>query len=74
MGNAVAAILQLPLADRIEAVKAIWESIGADVTGASLPLPDAQRRELDARLDVFDSDPRGGEPWATVRERVGRTR
>jgi putative addiction module component (TIGR02574 family) len=70
MGNAVAAILQLPLADRIEAVKAIWESIG-DV---SAPLSEAQRGELDARLDAYDRDPQGGESWETVRERVCRAR
>jgi putative addiction module component (TIGR02574 family) len=74
MGNAVADILQLPLADRIEAVEAIWESIAADPAGANLPLSDAQQRELDVRLDAHDRDPKAGASWEIVRERVRRSK
>lgn len=72
MGNAVADILQLPLADRIEAVEAIWESIAADPAGANLSLSDVQQCELDVRLDAHDCDSNAGAPWGTVRERVRR--
>jgi|HubBroStandDraft_6_1064221.scaffolds.fasta_scaffold637790_1 putative addiction module component (TIGR02574 family) len=72
MGTAVAAVLQLPLPERIEAVEAIWESIAADPAAATLPLSDAQRRELDARLDADERDPQAGASWEVVRERVRR--
>lgn len=66
--TAVAAILQLPLPKRIEAVEAIWESIAAD----PLPLTDAQRRELDARLDADERDLHTRASWEAVRERASR--
>jgi putative addiction module component (TIGR02574 family) len=42
-------IIQLPIADRIEIVEQIWDSIAAD--SGSTPLSPAQRDELAWRID-----------------------
>lgn len=67
MENAITQILQLPLADRMEAVEAIWESIAVDPT-----FPNVQWRELDARLDTYEGQT--GALWEVARKRVRRTR
>ena len=50
----MSSILKLPIDDRIRLVEDIWDSI-ADEQSA-LELTDAQRIELDKRLDVFEKD------------------
>ena len=35
-----------------------------------LELTDAQKAELDRRLDAYHRDPDAGTPWAIVRERI----
>jgi putative addiction module component (TIGR02574 family) len=50
----MSSILKLPIEDRIRLVEDIWDSI-ADEQSA-LELTDAQRIELDKRLDVFEKD------------------
>ena len=50
----MSSILKLPMEDRSRLVEDIWDSI-ADEQSA-LELTDAQRIELDKRLDVFEKD------------------
>ena len=57
-------VRQLSLAERIELVKDLWDSITE--TPDALPITDAQRAELDRRLAVYAADPRAGQPWAVV--------
>ena len=45
-----------PIEDRLRLVEDLWDSIAADQS--ALPLTEAQRRELDRRLDAYASDPR----------------
>jgi putative addiction module component (TIGR02574 family) len=35
----------------------------------SVPLTDAQKAELDRRLDAYHRDPNAGSPWSVVRKR-----
>lgn len=46
--------LKIPLEDRIQLVEDIWDSIAAEQS--SLELTDAQRRELDKRVDDYEKD------------------
>ncbi|MDH3633062.1 MAG: addiction module protein [Gammaproteobacteria bacterium] len=50
----MSSILKLPLEDRIRLVEDIWDSIAAEQS--SLELTDAQRMELDKRLDAYEGD------------------
>ena len=44
----------LPIVERIQLVEDLWDSIASDQ--GVLPLTDAQRIELDRRLDAYDPD------------------
>ena len=62
-------ILNLSVSERIQLVEDIWDSI-AQVPD-SIELSEAQRVELDRRLDVYRRDPSQGSPWDVVRGRIG---
>jgi putative addiction module component (TIGR02574 family) len=64
----VTEILELPVAERIELVELIWDSIAA--VPEAVPISDELRVELDRRLAEFEADPEGGSPWEEVRERI----
>jgi putative addiction module component (TIGR02574 family) len=61
-----------PVEDRLRLVEDLWDSIAADQS--ALPLTDAQRRELDRRLDAYASGPRmsrsAEEAVAEIRKRI----
>lgn len=61
-------VLELPVAERLKLVEAIWDSI-AEVPDA-LELTPAQRAELEQRLDEYEKDPEAGAPWSEVKERI----
>jgi putative addiction module component (TIGR02574 family) len=50
----MSSILKLPIEDRIRLVEDIWDSIADDQL--ALDLSEAQRAELDKRLDAFEED------------------
>ena len=62
--------LALSVAERILLVEDIWDSI-ASVPDA-VTLTEAQRQELDARLDAYTKDPAAGSPWEVVKARLSR--
>jgi putative addiction module component (TIGR02574 family) len=55
---------QLPRADRLALVQALWDSIAAE---GPPPLSDARRRELERRADEDDADPDNVIPWEDVK-------
>jgi len=61
-------ILTLSPAERIQLVEDIWDSILA--VPEALSLSDAQRQELDARLEAHRAAPDTGSPWKTVLSRI----
>jgi putative addiction module component (TIGR02574 family) len=69
MSTSKAEILKLSVAERIELVGDIWDSIAADAPG-SIELTEAQRRELRRRLAEHDADPGSAIPWAQVRDEL----
>ncbi len=68
----VAAILKLSVAERLEIVQEIWDSIAQDPE--AFEVTDEQRRDLERRLAAADADPNRGAPWGMVRERIRRPR
>ena len=66
-------VLQLTVAERIQLVQDIWDSIAAVPEAVVLTV--AQREELDRRLEAYHRDPDAGTPWREVLARVrGRER
>jgi len=61
-------VLELPVSERLKLVEAIWDSI-ADAPEA-LELSDAQRSELDRRLEEYERNPSSGSPWSEVKARI----
>lgn len=48
-------ILKLTVPERLDLIDTIWESIATDTEG--LPLTEAQKREIDRRLDQYQANP-----------------
>jgi putative addiction module component (TIGR02574 family) len=61
-------ILRLPVADRLELLEQIWDSIAA--TPEELPVPEWHKAELDRRLDHPSPDPPLS--WDEVRARLNQ--
>ncbi len=64
-------LLQLSLEERIQLVEDLWDSIAAAPEAVSLT--EAQKQELDRRLEDYHRDPDAGSPWSVVRERMTQT-
>lgn len=65
-------IEELNIAERLQLLEDIWDSIAA--TPAELPVTQAQRDELDRRLEAHHQDPRGGASWEEVKTRIAISR
>ena len=63
-------ILSLSVEERIQLVEAIWDSIAEHPE--SLPITDAQRKELDRRLADHQKAPHAARPWSQVRDSLTR--
>ena len=63
-------ILSLSIAERIELIGDIWDSV-AEVPEV-ISLTDTQKAELDRRLDGYRENPTTGSPWSVVRERIAQ--
>ena len=61
-------VLKLSVSERIQLVEDIWDSIGKTTQAA--PLTEAQRRELDRRLEAHRQNPKSGTTWTEVKRRI----
>ena len=61
-------ITQLSVAERIQLVEDIWDTIVAEPE--SVALTEAQMQELDQRLDDYHTNPHTGSSWQEVRQRI----
>lgn len=61
-------VLELSVAERIQLVEDIWDSIGK--TSEPTPLTEAQRQELDRRLESHLKNPTSGSTWTEVKRRI----
>ncbi len=68
MSSKTADILELSVAERIQMVEDIWDSIAA--VPEAVPLNEDQKKELDHRLEAYHQSPDAGSPWIEVRERL----
>ena len=59
-------ILSHSVEERNQLVEAVWESIAQQPE--SLPVTEAQRKELDRRLADHLKDPQSARPWSHVRD------
>lgn len=55
---------RLSIEDRLALVKEIWDSISAEVE--KLPLTEAERQEIDRRLEAHRANPQAAIPWEQV--------
>jgi len=61
-------IAALSAEQRLELLEQIWDSLSANPQ--AVPLTQAQREELDRRLDELDADGPSGIPWEEVYRRL----
>lgn len=61
-------ILRLPITDRLVLVEQIWNSIVDDEQ--AFQLSDAQKSELDRRLQAREISPERGATWDEVKKRL----
>ena len=64
----LAKVTKLSPADRLEFIGAIWDTLSAD----DLPVTDAERALLDARLADMEQNPDDQSPWSEVNARLER--
>lgn len=61
-------IVSLKPADRLELIGMVWDSLSAN----DLPVTDAERALLDARLADLEANPDDQSPWSDVKSRLER--
>jgi putative addiction module component (TIGR02574 family) len=61
-------ILKLSVAERILIAEQIWDSITAEQE--ALPITEAQKTELDRRLDDYQASPEEGSSWNEIKNKL----
>jgi putative addiction module component (TIGR02574 family) len=61
-------VLQLSVAEKLDLIGEIWDSIPPDAEEFDLTLE--QMRELDRRMAEHERDPSSAIPWEEVRDRL----
>jgi putative addiction module component (TIGR02574 family) len=64
----LAKISSLSPADRLELIGAVWDTLSPD----DLPVTDAERALVDARLADMEAHPEDQSPWPEVKARLER--
>jgi putative addiction module component (TIGR02574 family) len=70
MNTQLSDILQLSVAERLQLVEDIWDSIAT--TSDNLPLTAAQEEELDRRIAAYEQNPAEGLPWDEFKQTLGK--
>jgi putative addiction module component (TIGR02574 family) len=65
-------ILGLGMAECIDLIGDLWDSMA--VVPESIALSEAQKAELDRRLQAYEQNPTAGAPWSVVRDRITKGR
>lgn len=71
MSTQISDILEMSVAERIQLVEDIWDSIAA--VPEALSLTDAEREELDRRLATHAQNLDAGVPWDELKERLRKS-
>ena len=64
----IAKVVSLSTEERLELIGAVWDSLNHD----ELPVSEAERALLDARLADMESNPDDQSPWQDVKSRLER--
>lgn len=72
MSTALKDVLSLSVADRLQLLEYIWDSLAA--TPEAIPVTDAQRKELARRRRAHARNPRTAKSWEEVRAKLVRRR
>ena len=68
MNTQVADILELSVAERIQIVEDIWDSISQKPD--QLPVSEAEKLELDRRLANYEKNPDEGVEWEALKKNL----
>jgi putative addiction module component (TIGR02574 family) len=68
MNTQVADILELSVAEKIQIVEDIWDSISKHPE--QLPVSEAEKIELDKRLESYKQNPNEGIEWETLKKNL----
>ena len=60
---------KLPLAERIQLVEDLWDSI-AQTSGEDLPVPEWQKAELERRRQEYLRNPESAKPWSEIKRSI----
>ncbi|HLM55363.1 MAG TPA: addiction module protein [Pyrinomonadaceae bacterium] len=71
MSTQLSDILRLTVAERIQLAEDIWDSVAA--FPESVPLTDAQKEELDRRLQAHARNPNEGISWDELKNKLRKT-
>jgi putative addiction module component (TIGR02574 family) len=63
---------ELSIAERLQLVEDLWDSIAQDANAESLPVTDQEKALLDERLAELERDPDAGASWEEVKARILR--
>ncbi|BAZ28547.1 addiction module component [Cylindrospermum sp. NIES-4074] len=63
-------ISQLSIAEKIQLVQDIWDSITLDADDVTIS--DAQKQELDRRLELYYQNPQQVSTWEEVKQKFNR--
>ncbi len=64
------ALRQLSVAERLQLVEDLWDSIAQDAPDEALPMTRELAAELDRRIAEYERDPSAGQLWESVRARI----
>ncbi len=72
MNTQVADILELSVAEKIQIVEDIWDSITSNPD--DLPLSEAEKLRLDERLHGYQQAPNEGSSWKSLKKNLLQTK
>lgn len=70
----LAALRKLTVAERLELIDALWESVAAEAPGEALPVTPALASELEHRWAEYKANPGSARSWEDVRADLTRRR
>ena len=71
MSTQLSDILQLTIAERIQLAEDIWDSVAA--FPEAIPLTEAQKEELDRRLQAYTQNPNEGIAWDDLKDKLRKS-
>jgi putative addiction module component (TIGR02574 family) len=61
---------RLPVAERLQLVEDLWDSIAADAPDEAFPVSPELAAELEQRLAEHRADPTSARPWQEIRAEI----